>query len=380
MIFSPLIIPLILLKTIGKIKFIRIRSRRIGHLAANTELFLRRKELNRLKEKDLKYVGIATSKPCNKQLLGMFQRKFRIIVINLPISFRILTQIAANNSILKTLNLFTEPKYRTNDFYEFNNCSPTLKLNLDEEKRGKELLKKMGVRNWFVCVNMRDKNYVDTVLKKRDESDDYRNGNIEKTIPAMEYISQQGGYILRMGAKVEYKINIKNKKIVDYANTWRTEFGDIYLSANCKFFLGDTAGLICIPYIFNLPVALINVIPLNHPPINKHSLFIPKKIWSKRGNRYLTFKEIIEFEEGKYFFENNDYTDKGYQPHENTPQEILSLAIEMNERLNGTWKSTIEDEGLQQKFKSLFPTTSHCYGFPSRIGTVFLRENKNLLE
>ncbi len=379
-IVSPLIIPLLLLKKIKKITFIRIRSRRIGHLASNTELFLRRKELNIIKGSNLKHIGIATSKPCNQPLLEMFQRKFKIITIPLPTLLRVLTQLAANNSILKTLNLFTEPKYKVNDFYEFNNCPPMLKFTDNEEKKGKEILKKMNVDNWFICVNMRDKKYLDTVLKKRDESDDYRNGNIENTIPSLEYIAKQEGYVLRMGAKVEKKLNVENKRIIDYANNWRTEFGDIYLSANCKFFLGDTAGLICLPYIFNHPVALVNVIPLNHPPINKQSIFIPKKIWFKKENRYLTFKEIIEFEKGKYFTETKDYTQKEYFPHENTPAEILDLVIEMNERLNGTWKTTKEDETLQQKFKSLFPPSSHCYGFPSRVGAVFLRENKKLLD
>jgi putative glycosyltransferase (TIGR04372 family) len=309
----------------------------------------------------------------------MFQRKLKIVVIALPTPLRILSQLAANNSILKTLDLFTEPKYRVNDFYEFNNCPPMLNFTNDEKKKGKEILKQMNINNWFVCVNVRDKKYLDTVLKKRDESDDYRNGNIQNTTLALEYIIKREGYVLRMGAKVENRLDIENKKIIDYASNWRTEFGDIYLSAHCKFFLGDTSGLICIPYIFNRPLALINVIPLNHPPINKQSLFIPKKIWFKKEQRYLTFKEIIEFEKEKYFIETKDYTSKEYIPHENTPQEILDLTVEMNERLNGTWKSTAEDETLQQKYKSIFPPTSHCYGFPSRIGTVFLRENKDLL-
>ena len=61
-------------------------------------------------------------------------------------------------------------------------------------------------------------------------------------------------------------------------------------------------------------------------------------------------------------------------------QMTLDLAMEMNQRLDGKWVTTPQDEILQQKFKSLFHTDPHCYGFPSRIGAQFLRENKDLLD
>ena len=65
---------------------------------------------------------------------------------------------------------------------------------------------------------------------------------------------------------------------------------------------------------------------------------------------------------------------------ENSPEEILELAKEMNARLDGTWQFFKEDEDLQEKFWDTFPS-SHPEGkCPSRIGAHFLRENKNLLE
>jgi len=50
----------------------------------------------------------------------------------------------------------------------------------------------------------------------------------------------------------------------------------------------------------------------------------------------------------------------------------------MNEHLNGTFESTEEDEELQRRFHSLFQPYHYCYGTPVRIGTKFLRENKEL--
>jgi putative glycosyltransferase (TIGR04372 family) len=39
---------------------------------------------------------------------------------------------------------------------------------------------------------------------------------------------------------------------------------------------------------------------------------------------------------------------------ENTSNEITALVVEMDERINGTWVATREDEELQARFWSLF--------------------------
>lgn len=63
-----------------------------------------------------------------------------------------------------------------------------------------------------------------------------------------------------MGSKVQKKLtNIDNPKIIDYATKYRSDFADIYLSAKCKFFVGCSAGILCVPYIFHVPVIQANV-------------------------------------------------------------------------------------------------------------------------
>lgn len=53
--------------------------------------------------------------------------------------------------------------------------------------------------------------------------------------------------------------------------------------------------------------------------------------------------------------------------------------MEMDERLNGAWRTTDQDEELQKRFWSLFPTSELNGVFLSRIGTEFLRQNRELL-
>jgi putative glycosyltransferase (TIGR04372 family) len=56
-----------------------------------------------------------------------------------------------------------------------------------------------------------------------------------------------------MGSVYAKKIYVrKNTKIIDYASKYRTDFGDIYLPAKCKFFLGNTAGIYQVSTIFDI--------------------------------------------------------------------------------------------------------------------------------
>ena len=79
---------------------------------------------------------------------------------------------------------------------------------------------------------------------------------------------------------------------MDYSYKWQNDFMDIYLPANCKFFLGGTTGLASVSHIFNIPVAATNIWPVNIIGIPSNSLFIPKLLWYKEEKRFLSYKEI----------------------------------------------------------------------------------------
>ncbi len=64
---------------------------------------------------------------------------------------------------------------------------------------------------------------------------------------------------------------------------------------------------------------------------------------------------------------------------ENTPEELLDMVVEMDERLKGKWQTTEEDEELQQRFWSLLEVTEPNHEFRPRMGAKFLRQNRELL-
>lgn len=243
----------------------------------------------------------------------------------------------------------------------------------------------IGPDDWFICFHSRDSAYLDKChsycSREGWSYHDYRDSNIKNYLEAVKYIVSCGGYAARMGYIVAEKLpDLNNPRIIDYASYHRTDFGDIYLHAKCKFSLGDTAGLWNVPTLFHVPVAGVNwTAPLEHTPFRKGDLFIPKKVWSIENKRFLTYREILE-SEVCHFQEANLFAEAGLQVVENTAEEILDLAREMNERLDGTWRTTKEDEELQKKYWSFIRPHHWCYRSPARIGTIFLRKNKELLK
>lgn len=380
-----LLVPIIPLLFILNIRFVRLITARIGHLAGNTDLFLRRIQLSMIKKRK-RLIIVSDTPPANKQLLKMFKRVMSIKQIPFIFFQEISETFSKPESILNKLDLYKNLPLDSNEYYEWENAKPNLFFTKFEEQKGQKLLKKMNIKGEFICFHSRDSVYlnkkykVDKKCKENWSYHDYRDSNIGNYLKAVQYITSKGNYAIRMGQYVAKKLpDLKNKKIIDYATYYRTDFGDIYLPTKCKFFLGSPSGIMQASQIFNVPVAWANVIPFETPPWSSRDLYIPKKIWSIKKKRFLTFREILDSGIGM-LVDGQKYATAGLKVVENSPEEIYDLAKEMNERLDGTWKTAKEDEELQKKFKSLFKPNSLCYGCPARVGAKFLRENKKLLE
>ncbi len=379
---------LYIIKPFKPVKLCIIPVHRISLFAGTTDLLLCRRQLENRQKRKILYVGITAKKPAkqqkpaNQQLLKMFKRKF--FITQSTLAYKIF-----RNPILGKSVFCTKPLWQSNEYYEWNNTERNLSFTESEEEQGKKLLNKMGIddNSWFVCFHSRDPAYImnEKWYARPDISADrgyadYRNSDVKNYLEAAKYIAALGRFAVRMGYIVAEKLpDLNNPRIIDYASYHRTDFGDIYLLAKCKFFLGSSAGLGLVPTIFHVPVAFANYIPLEVTPFRKGDLFIPKKLWSIEKKRFSTFREILESGAGLFAI-TAQYQQAGLEVVENTAEEILDLAKEMNERLEGKFEYTEEDEELQNRFHSLFQPHHICYGTPARIGAKFLRQNKELLK
>ena len=88
--------------------------------------------------------------------------------------------------------------------------------------------------------------------------------------------------------------------------------------------------------LFRRPTIQVNFVPLGKLRVwMADSLLIPKKLWLIKERRFMAIREI--FKSGTSLFGLADqYKEAGIELVENTAEEIASVFIEMEERLNGT--------------------------------------------
>jgi putative glycosyltransferase (TIGR04372 family) len=362
------------IKPLVRVRIGLLVDERIGHLAANTE-YLLRKEYPKRQPKD-KFLLLSTSKPANHQLVVMFNRIVPIIS-----SSRLYSIMSAANKQWPELAVWLDlSSLGPSDFELWSNSRTQLAFTDEEVARGKELLHAMGIPDGapFVCFAIRDKSYLAGHMPEQSwRHHDYRDADIENCRLMAEWLAAQGIWVIRMGATVEKPFKSGNPRIIDYANRYRSDFGDIFLLGTCKFFVGDTAGIFWPAAILGVPVALTNLVPINHLCPLAGSMVMLKKYRRSKTEGLISYKNVVESGfDG--FLDTQQHEAAGIELVENTAEEILGMAQELNARIDGTWISTPEDEDLHARFWSIFPKGHPSHGCPARVPIEFLRRNRDL--
>ena len=387
-----LILPILyLIRPLYLVRFTNLPSNRIGHFAANTELYCCERDL-KINTPKQPYLDIFFCNDiANNYLAKMWKRKLFI----LP-SLILAPSFYLNNFFCKffescKLHTFEVGTTGCRDInLLFNQTRPHLSFTKDEEKYGQKYLDKFGlnVNSKFICLIVRDSGYLAEYQYRDWSYHDYRNSDIDSFILACEALTKKGYHVFRMGTKVLKKLKSSNSKIIDYANSNdRTEFLDIYLGAKCKFCLTTATGYDNIPFVFRKPLAALWVPLADIATYGKNHIHITKHHYSLKKKRKLSMAEI--FENGLDSLNEKDhFKSKGIILQESTEEEIRDLAIEMAERLEGSWKDEEEDIELQKKFLNKFKylvekkkeTSIKHSKIVSRFGSKFLKQNNFFLD
>lgn len=356
-----------------KIVFCRLYFERIGHLAINTDLFMRRKQLYGIPP-DALYIFLS-GPPANRQLLEMWKRHLNIIENEQLLNFLYSDELKASDPIFMR---------NRSEYYEFNNADPTLTFTEEEKERGRAGLKEMGIaeNDWFVCVFARDQEYLQTLYPDLNlDYHEYRNADINTFRKAIDYIVGLGGYVVRMGSKVAQALDYDHPKVIDYATRYRTDFMDIYLGAHCRFWLGTPSGIGEVACIFDVPQYSVNVAPPGIPPFKKNCFYIPKKLKDRDTGEYLPFGKFysnFKLWDQPGIMNGVQQYEMGYAYEDNSEDEILDLAVEAVQRHEGTFVRTAADEEFLQAYYDLFPPDHFAVNVKSPVGRDFLRKNNFL--
>ena len=263
---------------------------------------------------------------------------------------------------------------------------PNLGFTDAEKLKGSQLQKKLlsDSAKPFVCIALPEKSYYELKEENKhlgtNSSDLYSNfPSWESYYPCIKSLNDIGFNVIRMGQTVDYAVDASSCTIIDYAYTSRSEFGDVWLSGNCKFVIaGGGTGIYWPASTFNKPVIKTDSNELFNTSYGKNDLQIPQLAWSRSEKNFKLFSWLIK--QGQGWAQNRSLIDGEIEIIKNTAEEINEVVLEMNQRLDGTWIETVEDIELQNRFKKLrevVPKWQFQEGV--RIGADFLRRYQHLL-
>lgn len=360
---------------IMNVKFIPVYISAIGHLCVEPDCYIKEGILG-MRPKYNSIIVAPHKKVANVHLLNYWKHYIRIISSPLLcFFFEPLSRSRLTSYPVFHFAFSVDSAYFSEIQKRYFGRPALLALTESDSHRGWACLRDIGMPEgaWFVCVHCREDGYLGNVNQSS------RNADINNYIMAMENIIKRGGWIVRMGDQT-MKVLPPMEHVIDYAHlSIKSEWMDVFLCASCKFFLGSDSGLYHVANIFGVPAAIANFVHLAGVlPYGPGDIGIPKLIWSEKEGRYLSFKELLGYPTLHFYFDHS-FTQAGLHPVENTPEDIRDFAVEMLDKVEGRLSYTMEDELLQERFKSLMNPTHFTYGSMSRVGRDFLRKYAFLL-
>jgi len=354
---------------------------RIGHLVFLDSL-LKMEELEWLQKKT-KILLTPKEKISNTYLLSLYSKYFVDFIYNYDEIDVLQKSVSLSKDIffgsfqdkLGNESWWIRSAWKAQNEWEKRQKPPLITIGDADLRECREDLYAFGLKEqeWFVCVQSRNSAFH---YDKNDPSQKFRDSDIDTLEHAIFEIINRNGWVIRMGDKTEQKLRFNHPRIIDYPfSALKSEKMDIFLCANCRFFVGTNSGLSSVPSTFGVPTIGLNITPLGTDIFMKKGCFLPKLWWSSEKKRYLNFHELMKEPIGQT---HNGNLFHGLDSTSNTSEEIKELVIEMFERLENTFYYSDDERRLQDEFQRIRHDNNVACDLP--IGRSFLNKYKNLLQ
>lgn len=373
----PFVIMIRILRPFYLIRVGVINNGIFGHFTFEPEYYLSNKVINKTSSLDFFFFESMTS--VNSQWVKMVKRNINV--------YPVVRLIYDMNNLLPggrhhVVDIVDSGSRDTNNV--FHAVDQQIKLLRDEELYAEDCLKEFGFNkdDKFICIISRDEAYKRKIDHKRDWSyHNYRDSDIDNYKEAAIQLAEIGYFVFRIGAIAEKEFDVSNDKVIDYSSSnVQSDLLDVYLVSKCTFIIIGESGISSLAMSFRVPIVFVNLSAIEYILTNNTNIIsIAKKMWLRKEERYLGYDEIFKKGIGR-FLKSQDYNEFGIDLIENTPDEITDVAMEMHKRLNGTWKTTMEEQFLQSKFWSHLPKSElHNNQILSRVGAKYLKKYQKLL-
>ena len=323
-----------------------VPSERIGELVTRLEVYMSEKKLNLNKKKtfDIFFFNDVLS---NVTYCNLVKSKINLVsnLIAFPI-YKLIFLISKKYSYFSKF-IFIQ-KYEDNNF-SIIRTNNNVELDSSQLARGEKFLQSIGIKNKdkIVCLIVRDSAYLKNKFPKTNQGrHNYRDCNFENFIPAINKLTELGYYVFRMGEIVEKNYNLDNPRYINYTNSFRTDFLDIYLAFRCSFVISTSTGWDNVPaFVFRKPMVCTNNIPIGFMLTYTDKLIYSIKIHrEKKDNKLLSLNEINKLGLS-HAYNTKEFENANIELIENSSNDILNMVKEMIE--------LIEDkENFKQKYSS----------------------------
>lgn len=360
----------------------KVHDWRIGHFATNTELTrlgdLVRNEQSRRKIVTIYFFGSKESS--NEYLTTFWRRKLPSVSGHWGwLIDYFSTRITRNNSTknstdidrLGLLQRHSSPYYFSEKEIQF----------------GVNFVKSSSNDSKFVCLNVRDSEYLKQTRTRDMGYHDYRNSMISSYVRSSEALAELGYTVFRMGAIVNEPLVSKYTRVIDYAtNGMRTEFLDIFLGAHCDFAVSVGSGWDSVPTIFRRPLMYVNHLPIiSFGALTLPIMVYPKILVDAKSGEIQTLQELFD-KNVAALVKTRDYLDAGIEIRDLSSEELVEAVTEMAQRFEGTFVETPEQKEMQAKLKHILSThpklqpSPNYYPIRAQFASCFLSRYPNFLD
>ena len=255
---------------------------------------------------------------------------------------------------------------------------PLIGLAPDDRDFGKCVLKALGLGldDWYVGLHVREGGlYGDGIGTIAS----HRSARIEDYKPAIEEITEAGGWVFRLGDPSMRPLS-PLPRVIDYARSrFKSPRMDVFLFATSRFVIGTTSGLTTAVQAFGTPLLVVNAISNDCQPWPANADFLLKRIYDGRNKRLLTLREMISDTVRPLLINNSLMQRRGYRACSNRPAEIKDAVRYKLGLTAAPNKEPPQDrDPLFDLYDNCIAADSSVFG-AARPALPFLRSNVDLL-
>lgn len=355
-------------------------SSRIGHLIQNVDHYLTLKK----RKKNHEYTIFILEKiVSNKYIVDLWNAKKNLLLTK---NFFLRLLLSYYNNFLPNSKNIIRLDEQQAWYSDVINSEKNIDICSKRKASSLAVIRKLKIRLPFICIHNRDPAYIDKKNIKDPNFHDFRDFKFDDYSLAIKNSELINVNFLRIGEVIEKKSNINNSNFMSLIGYNFSNKYIIDIALNSKFMVSGNSGIAAISRLLRKPHLYINYAPFNIWELSHRSIgsiFVPKKIWSYKSNRYLFFKEMFQLDHSIHH-QGNFYEDNNLKIIDNTQEEISMAIHEMYLRTEGKWKDSEVQKKLQNKFWQSIESIKYSSELRDilniNLSSTFLEKNFNLID